>query len=128
MKFEDLTRSVIGGAMEVHRTLGNGLPELIYQQALGYELELRGIQFAREFDMPIYYKGIQVGSRRVDFFIDGKIMVELKAFVRLESAHLAQGINYLEVSNLEVGLLINFGGPSLEFKRLLNPHFRKNNP
>jgi GxxExxY protein len=125
MKHMDLTGKVIGGAMEVHRLLGNGFQEVIYQQALAYELECRQVEYAREFEMSIFYKGLQAGSRRVDFLIEEKIMVELKALIRLENVHLAQAINYLEAYNLETGLLINFGAPSLEFKRLQNPHYRR---
>ena len=99
--------------------------EVIYQRSLAYELEQSTIRFAREVDMPIFYKGVSVGARRVDFLIEEKILVELKAIIKLEEVHLAQAINYLEAFNLETGLLINFGASSLEFKRILNPHFRR---
>ena len=125
LKHAELTHNIIGAAMEVHRYLGNGFQELIYQRALAIELRLRGLAFAREQEMEIFYKGENIGTRRVDFFIEGKIMVELKAIIQLEDVHLAQGLNYLEAYNLETGLLINFGAKSLQYKRLLN---KKYNP
>ncbi|SOD92440.1 GxxExxY protein [Spirosoma fluviale] len=124
-KYGDLTHRIIGCSMEVHRVLGNGFQEVIYQRALAYELEQQTIGFAREVDMPIFYKSMLMGTRRADFLIEEKVMVELKAIIKLEEVHLAQAINYLEAYNLEIGLLINFGASSLEFKRVLNPHFRR---
>ena len=115
----DLTGRIIKCAFEVHNFLGNGFQEVIYQRALAIEFGLRDIPFEREFEMPLFYKGEQVGTRRVDFFVDDKVMVELKALVQLEDVHLAQAINYLEAYKMEVGLLINFGGKSLEFKRVM---------
>ena len=109
--------------MKVHSALGNGFQEVIYQRALQIELEDQALKFAREFNMPIYYKGRQIGERRVDFLIEEKISVELKAVIQLEPVHFAQARNYLEAYNLEIGLLINFGAISLEFKRLQNPKF-----
>jgi GxxExxY protein len=126
-KYSDLTEKIIGCAMKVHRTLGNGFPEAIYQKALEIELQSVKLNHAREFEMPIYYRDHLIGKRRVDFLIEGKISVELKAVIRLENAHLAQAINYLEAYNLQIGLLINFGSRSLEFKRLINNRFRDNN-
>jgi GxxExxY protein len=111
--------------MEVHKILGNGFQEVIYQRALGKELSFRGLNFAREFEMSIYYKGEKIGTRRVDFLVENVISVELKAITKLEEVHLAQAINYLEAYNLEIGLLINFGTKSLEFKRLINPKFKE---
>jgi GxxExxY protein len=108
----------------VHNYLGNGFQEVIYQRALAYEMELNKILFAREVEMPIYYKQKDIGTRRVDFLIDEKICVELKALTKLEPVHLAQAINYLEAFNLEVGLLINFGNTKLEFNRLQNKKFK----
>ena len=110
--------------MEVHNALGNGFQEVVYQRSLEYELELQRILFAREFEMPIYYKQKQVGSRRVDFLVEDKISVELKAQTKLEPVHLAQAINYLEAFNLEIGLLINFGNTKLDFHRLQNKKFK----
>lgn len=110
--------------MEVHKALGNGFQEVIYQRALALEFEANKIEFAREVEMPIPYKGTAIGNRRVDFMVLEKISVEIKAIIKLEDVHLAQAINYLEAYNLEVGLLINFGSKSLEFKRVLNSKFK----
>ena len=123
MKFENLTHSIIGCAMKVHSTLGNGFQEVIYQRALAIEFRRHNISFAREMEMPIWYDGYNIGTRRVDFFVENLIMVELKAVIQLDNAHLAQGKNYLEAYNMEVGLLINFGSSSLTFKRLQNLKF-----
>ncbi len=120
MKYEDVTKRIIGCAMRVHSILGNGFQEVIYQRALAIEMNLEGLAFEREKEMTIFYKGYNIGTRRVDFFVEEKIMVELKAIIKLEDVHLAQGKNYLEAYNMEVGLLINFGAKSLEFKRLFN--------
>lgn len=117
-KHSELTGKIIGCAMKVHSTLGNGFQEVIYQRALAIELDAVQVQFARELEMPIFYNGVSIGTRRVDFLVDEKVMVELKALTKLEDVHLAQAINYLEAYKLEIGLLINFGARSLEFKRL----------
>lgn len=122
-KYSELTGKIIGCAMEVHNALGNGFQEVIYQRTLEYEMELQKIDFVREFEIPVFYKEKQVGSRRADFLVQNKISVELKALIKLEPVHLAQGINYLEAYNLEVGLLINFGTTKLEFHRLQNKKF-----
>jgi len=116
----DLTGKIIKCALEVHKHLGNGFQEVIYQRALAIEFDLQNVAFAREFEMPLYYKGEQIGTRRVDFFVDEKVMVEIKAVIQLEEVHLAQAINYLEAYKMEVGLLVNFGSKSLEFKRVMN--------
>jgi GxxExxY protein len=126
LKFKEITEKIIGGAMRVHATLGNGFQEVIYQRALKIELEDSDLKVAREFCMPVYYKGRKIGERRVDFLIDEKISVELKAIIKLEPVHFAQARNYLEAYNLEVGLLLNFGSISLEFKRLENPKYKTN--
>lgn len=120
MKYEEITRRIIGCAMKVHSVLGNGFQEVIYQRALAIEMGMEGIHFEREKEMPVIYKGYNIGTRRVDFFVEGKIMVELKALIQLENVHLSQAKNYLEAYNMEVGLLINFGAKSLQFKRLFN--------
>jgi GxxExxY protein len=117
----ELTGKIIGCAMEVHRTLGNGFQEVIYQRALALEMQQQELAFSREHEMQIFYKGTEIGTRRVDFFVEGKVMVELKAVIQLEDVHLAQAINYLEAYGLEVGLLINFGSRSLQFKRVSKP-------
>ncbi|HUC80178.1 MAG TPA: GxxExxY protein [Flavisolibacter sp.] len=122
-KFSDITEKIIGASMKVHAALGNGFQEVIYQRALAVELEEMKVSFKRELEMPIYYKGRNTGERRVDFFVEDKIMVELKAIIQLENVHLAQAKNYLEAYNIQVGLLINFGNTSLQFKRLENPKF-----
>ena len=110
--------------MTVHKTLGNGFQEVIYQRALEIEMSLADITFSREFEMPIFYHDQQIGTRRVDFLVEGVVSVELKAKTKLEDVHLAQAINYLEAYNLEIGLLINFGETSLNFKRLTNKKFK----
>lgn len=110
--------------MTVHKTLGNGFQEVIYQRALALEMSFAGIEFAREFEMLIYYREEHIGTRRVDFLVEGIISVELKAITKLEDVHFAQAINYLEAYHLEIGLLINFGETSLTFKRLTNKKFR----
>jgi GxxExxY protein len=120
MKHEDLTHKIIGSAMEVHKALGNGFQEVIYQRALAIEFHHAGIHFEREKEMAIFYRGEEIGIRRVDFFVDKKVMVEIKAIIQLEDVHLAQAKNYLEAYTMEVGLLINFGAKSLQFKRLIN--------
>ncbi|HEY3311343.1 MAG TPA: GxxExxY protein [Anaerolineales bacterium] len=117
----ELTGKIIGCAMEVHSTLGNGFQEVIYQRALALEMQHQALAFSREHEMQIFYKGTEIGSRRVDFFVEGKVMVELKAVIQLEDVHLAQAINYLEAYGMEIGLLINFGSRSLQFKRVSKP-------
>lgn len=124
-KYSDITRKIIGAAMKVHSALGNGFQEVIYQRALAIEMAKQGLAFQREMEMPIYYDGQEIGTRRVDFFVEDKIMVELKAVTKLEDVHLAQAINYLEAYDMEVGLLLNFGAKSLEFHRLVNSLKRK---
>jgi GxxExxY protein len=124
LKHEDITRKIIGCAMRVHASLGNGFQEIIYQRALEVELSYNNISFQREKELPIYYRNEQIGTRRVDFFIEGLIMVELKAILVMEDVHLAQGLNYLEAYNMEIGLLLNFGSKSLMFKRLLNKKYK----
>ncbi len=118
----ELTGKIIGCAMEVHRILGNGFQEVIYQRALAIEMRKQGLEFSREHEMEIFYKGESIGERRVDFFVEGKIMVELKAVIQLEDVHLAQAINYLEAYGMTIGLLINFGNSSLQFKRVMKPN------
>lgn len=122
-KYSELTGKIIGCAMEVHNILGNGFQEVIYQRALSLEFTLQNITHEREYEMPIFYKENHIGTRRVDFLVENKISVEIKALIKLEPVHLAQAINYLEAYNLEVGLLINFGNTKLEFHRLQNKKF-----
>jgi len=120
MKHEDITKKIIGCAMQVHSTLGNGFQEVIYQRALAIEMNFQELSFEREKEMNIFYRDEKIGTRRVDFFVEKKIMVELKAVIELEDVHLAQAINYLEAYGMEIGLLINFGAKSLQFKRVHN--------
>jgi len=120
MKYKELTEKIIGCAMQVHRTLGNGFQEVIYQRALAIEMRHQGLNFEREKEMEIFYRGESIGTRRVDFFVENLIMVELKAIINLEDVHLAQAMNYLEAYQMEIGLLINFGAKSLQFKRVHN--------
>jgi len=126
MKYEELTHRIIGCAMKVHSTLGNGFQEVIYQRALAIEMEKQGLGFQREMEMDIYYEEHLIGSRRVDFFVENKIMVELKAVIKLEDIHLAQAMNYCQAYNLPIGLLINFGARSMEFKRVYNVNHPEN--
>jgi len=120
MKHKELTYKIIGCAMEVHKHLGNGFQEVVYQRALSIEMKMQGIEFSREHEMQLEYKGYDIGTRRVDFFVENTIMVEIKALINLEDVHLAQAMNYVEAYNLEIGLLINFGSKSLQHKRVHN--------
>ena len=125
---DKITHSIIGCAMEVHNILGNGFQEVVYQRALSIEMNLRNIEHQREFEMPLSYKGFDIGSRRVDFLVMNEISIEIKAIINLEDVHLAQAMNYLEAYNLQTGLLINFGAKSLQFKRLFNKSWKSKNP
>ena len=118
LQYKDITSGIIGAAMQVHRALGCGFQEVIYQRALAIELKRKGLTFEREIKIPIFYEGLSIGSRRVDFLVEKCICVELKAMTQLEEVQLAQAKNYLEAFKLDVGLLINFGAASLEFKRV----------
>ena len=134
MKYEASTHKIIGCAMKVHSTLGNGFQEVIYQRALAIEMQKNKLEFQKEMEMKIFYDGIDIGTRRVDFFVAEFIMVELKAVIKLEDVHLAQAMNYCQAYNLPIGLLINFGSKSLEYKRVYNVNhtenkeYIKNNP
>jgi GxxExxY protein len=119
---DELTYNIIGCAMKVHKTMGNGFQEVIYQRCLAIELGKAGIEFLREQEMPIFYDGINVGTRRADFIVAGEVMVELKALIKLEDVHLAQALNYLTAYQIEKGLHINFGTNSMEVKRLYRKH------
>ncbi|MFD2864779.1 GxxExxY protein [Mucilaginibacter antarcticus] len=120
MQHQDLTHTIIGCAMKVHSTIGSGFQEVIYQRALAIEMNKQHLNYAREMEMLIYYDGIEIGTRRVDFFVENMIMVELKAVTSLNDLHMAQAMNYLEAYNLPIGLLINFGSRSMEFKKIFN--------
>lgn len=121
LKYGEITKQIIGCAFEVHKFLGNGFQEVIYQRALALELQRAGLAFEREIEQPIFYKAFeeQIGARRVDFIVQGNVLVELKAIVLLEDVNFAQILNYLKIYRFEVGLLINFGGKSLTFKRVV---------
>ena len=123
MEKDILTYSIIGCAMKIHNTLGNGFQEVIYQRCLAIELSRAGVNFGREVVQKIFYDGIYVGTRRADFVVENKVIVELKAQVRLEPVHLAQAKNYVVACNFEKGLLINFGGKSLDHKLIFNPKY-----
>ena len=121
LKYGDITGTVLGCAFEVHTYLGNGFQEVIYQRAMAYEMTRAGLSFAREIEQEIYYRDMRepIGTRRADFVVEGKVLVELKALIQLEDVHLAQVLNYLRAYRLEVGLLLNFGSKSLTYKRLV---------
>ena len=121
LKYRDITEKIIGASFEVHKFLGNGFQEVIYQRALSWELTRAGLSFAREIEQEIFYKELTepIGTRRADFVVEGKVLGELKAITELEDVHLAQVLNYLKTYRLEVALLINFGTKSLTFKRLI---------
>ncbi len=121
LKYKDITEKIIGASFEVHKFLGNGFQEVIYQRALAHEMNQARLDFVREIEQAIFYKELKkaIGTRRADFVVEGKVLVELKAHVKLEDVHMAQALNYLKAYQLEIGLLINFGSKSLEFKRLI---------
>ena len=121
LKHKDITEKIIGASYEVHNFLGNGFQEVIYQRALAYEMRKKGLEFAREIEQPIFYKELvePIGTRRADFLVESKVLVELKAIITLEDVHTAQLLNYLRAYKIEVGLLINFGSKSITFKRLV---------
>lgn len=121
----EITGKVIGCAMKVHSILGNGFQEIIYQRALAIEMKSENISFVQEFEMPIYYRNELIGKRRVDFLVEECVSVEIKALKELDDSNLAQGKNYLEAYDLEIGLLLNFGSTSLQYKRLFNDKARK---
>lgn len=125
-KYSEITAEIIGSAMRVHSALGSGFQEVIYQRALAIDMSDTKLTFAREVEMPVHYKEHHIGTRRVDFLVEEKILVEIKALSKLDDIHLNQALNYLEAFKLEIGLLINFGARSLEFKRLTIEHKLKN--
>ena len=123
MEKDELTYKIIGCAMKVHNNLGNGFQEVIYQRCLAIELEKAGINFGRELEQTIFYEGVEVGTRRADFVVENKVIVELKALIALEDVHLAQAKNYVVAYDFAKGLLINFGAKSLEYKLIFNPKY-----
>ncbi len=126
MNLDDITYKINGCAMKVHNTLGNGFQEVIYQRCLAIEMERASLNFVREEEHTIYYEGIDVGTRRADFVVENQIIVELKALVNLEDVHLAQAKNYVVAYDKSIGLLINFGATSLQFKKIYNPKYNTN--
>lgn len=126
-KYSEITAIIIGCAMKVHNTLGMGFPEVIYQRALHIELNKTILLAEREVEQSVFYEGILVGKRRVDFLINKLIPTEVKAIGTLDSSAINQILNYLEAFNLEIGLLINFGNTRLEYKRLTNNKFKTEN-
>jgi len=124
MKLDEITYKVNGCAMKVHNTLGNGFQEVIYQRCLEIELKKAGLNFGREVEKVIYYDGVDVGTRRADFLVEDKVIVELKALINLEDVHLSQVKNYVVAYDFPVGLLINFGAVSLQFKKIFNPKYK----
>ncbi len=128
LKHSDITQKIIGASFEVHKFLGNGFQEVIYQRALAWEMKQASLEFNREIEQDIFYKDLPepIGTRRADFVVENKVLVELKAIIKLEDVHLAQALNYLRAYRLEVGLLINFGAKSLEFKRLVLTQNQRN--
>ncbi len=126
MELDAITYKINGCAMKVHRTLGNGFQEVIYQRCLAIEMEREGLSFQREQEHPIYYDGIEVGKRRADFVVEDSVIVELKALVNLEDVHLAQAKNYVVAYDKPIGLLINFGATSLQFKKVFNSKISHN--
>ena len=123
MTEEEITYKIIGCSMKVHNTLGNGFQEVIYQRCLAIELEKAGLTFGREIEQTIFYEGINVGTRRADFVVEEKVIVELKAIINLEDVHLAQAKNYVVAYDFPTGLLINFGSTSLQYKKVFNPKY-----
>jgi GxxExxY protein len=121
LKHKSITEKIIGASFDVHSFLGNGFQEVIYQRALAWEMRQRDLEFAREIEQEIFYKNLPepIGTRRADFVVESKVLVEIKAIIKLDDVHLAQALNYLKAYKLEVGLLINFGSKSLTFKRLV---------
>jgi GxxExxY protein len=124
---DELTYKIIGCSMKVHNTLGNGFQDVIYQRCLAIELQNAQIQFEREKEQKIYYDGFDVGTRRADFVVENKVIVELKALINLEDVHLAQAKNYVVAYDFPLGLLINFGSQSLQYKLIFNPKFNQTN-
>lgn len=117
--YPELSFSTVGAALEVHRQLGPGFLEVVYERALGHELTLRQIPFSRQVTFQVRYKGITAGKYRADLLVDGKLIVEIKASSSLISVHQAQALNYLKATGLRLAILLNFGRGSLEVKRLV---------
>jgi GxxExxY protein len=127
MTLDEITYKINGCAMKIHNTLGNGFQEVIYQRCLAIEMNRAGLVFCREKEQTILYDGIDVGTRRADFLVENQIIVELKAVIHLEDVHLAQAKNYVVAYDSPIGLLINFGATSLQFKKIFNPKYNSVN-
>jgi len=125
MTLDELTYKINGCAMNVHNTLGNGFQEVIYQRCLAIEFDKAGLNYGREIEQDVFYHGIHVGTRRADFVVEGQVIVELKAMTNLEDVHLAQAKNYVVAYNFPIGMLINFGAKSLQFKKVYNPRLNQ---
>jgi len=125
MTLNELTYKINGCAMNVHNTLGNGFQEVIYQRCLAIEFDKAGLNYGREIEQDVFYHGIHVGTRRADFVVEGQVIVELKAMTNLEDVHLAQAKNYVVAYNFPIGMLINFGAKSLQFKKVYNPRLNQ---
>lgn len=123
MKIDDITFRINGCGMKVHRTLGSGFQEVIYQRCLAIELQRADLSYEREKEHTLFYDGIEVGTRRADFIVEEQVVVELKALVTLEDVHLAQVKNYVVAYDKPVGLLLNFGAQSLQFGKIFNPRY-----
>jgi GxxExxY protein len=117
--FKELTFSIIGAAMEVHKVLGGGFLEAVYQSALAHEFALQKIAFEQQVRLPVNYKGILIGENVADFVIDGKIILEIKAVSQFNDTHKAQAIHYLAATGYKLAMLLNFGTSSLEYKRIV---------
>ena len=128
MTLDEITYKINGCAMKVHNTLGNGFQEVIYQRCLAIEMGKAGLSFGREIEQIIYYDDIEVGTRRADFVVENQVIVELKALINLEDVHLAQAKNYVMAYDFPIGLLINFGSTSLQFKKVFNSKDNLANP
>jgi GxxExxY protein len=117
--YEDLTREIIGAAVEVHKTLGSGFLESVYEKALSKELTARHIRFERQSAIPVIYKQDCIGKYRPDFLVEDKVIIEIKAVACLVPAHKAQALHYLAATGLHLALLLNFGEPRLTIKRVI---------
>jgi GxxExxY protein len=117
--FKELSYAIVGAAMEVHRTLGSGFLEAVYQTALAHELKLRGTPFEEQVRLPVHYKDVLVGEYAADFVVDGKIILELKAVAEVSDVHQAQAINYLAATGYQLATLLNFGASKLQQERLV---------
>ena len=117
--FESISGDILGAAVEVHRALGPGYHESVYEAALGVELQLRGIPHVRQHEIVLHYKDREVGRHRLDLVAGGEIVVEVKAVTELNDVHLAQTLAYLKSSKIPVGLILNFGRATLESRRVV---------